>query len=89
MASVISGPTALAFVLVRLFVALMQHSFGLDDAFCMAAGATRLAMIIVEVLTARAGFGRDTWTVSAENIYLALKVVCRSLGVVLLNLIAN
>lgn len=53
----------------------MQHSFGLDDVFCLLAEAACLPTTIMQSVTPGLGFGRDTWGCTADNIYTVLKVL--------------
>jgi hypothetical protein len=46
----------------------------LDDVFCIAALAADLPLTILQCITPKLGFGRDTWAVPAEDITLVLKV---------------
>lgn len=70
----VSGKAALLVGGVRTFVASYQDSFGLDDAFALAAEAACLPVTVIQCITPKLGFGKDTWTVPQENIYRALKV---------------
>lgn len=51
----------------------MQSSIGMDDIFCIAAEATCLSTTVMQAITPRLGFGKDTWAVPADRIYLILK----------------
>lgn len=72
--SVVAGSIALLAVAVRMSVAYIQRSFGLDDIFCLAAEAACLPITLMQCYTPFLGFGKDTWLVSPDNIYSILKV---------------
>jgi hypothetical protein len=67
---------ALAFVAlgIRLVVSLQQHIFGMDDASAVAAMVFAAPVTFGQVVCGVLGFGRDTWAVPSENIYIILKV---------------
>lgn len=68
------GGLALLALLIRMQVSLNQHIFGLDD-FC-AVGAYVFAAPVTfgQLVCGIYGFGKDTWAVPPENIYLIMKV---------------
>jgi hypothetical protein len=55
-------------------MALMQDSFGLDDVFALGAEAACLPVTVIQCITPKLGFGKDTWVVPQQNIYKVLKV---------------
>lgn len=55
-------------------MAVTGGSFGLDDIFCLAAEAACLPVTLMQTKASRIGFGKDTWLVSADNIYMIQKV---------------
>jgi hypothetical protein len=67
---------ALAFVAlgIRLVVSLQQHIFGMDDASAVAAMVFAAPVTFGQIVCGVLGFGRDTWAVPSENIYIILKV---------------
>ncbi|KAF2728073.1 hypothetical protein EJ04DRAFT_569846 [Polyplosphaeria fusca] len=69
----ISGLFALVAVIVRTIAA--GPNFGLDDFFACAAMAGAIPMDVLQLYTGPAGFGKDVWNVSFDNIYLILKYV--------------
>lgn len=70
----IAGSIALIAVSVRTLVGIMRDSFGLDDAFAIAAEAACLPVTVIQCITPTLGFGKDTWAVPHENIYRVLKL---------------
>ncbi|KAH7067227.1 hypothetical protein BKA63DRAFT_581933, partial [Paraphoma chrysanthemicola] len=71
---IVAGTAALIAVSVRTLVALMQDSFGLDDVFALAAEAACLPVTVIQCITPKLGFGKDTWVVPQGNIYRVLKL---------------
>lgn len=69
-----AGTVALIAVSIRTLVAIQQHSFGLDDVFALAAEAACLPVTVIQCITPKLGFGKDTWVVPHHNIYRVLKV---------------
>ncbi len=59
---------------VRIYVATTQSTFGMDDIMCLAALAANLPLTLLQTITPKLGFGRDTWAVPAENITKVLRV---------------
>jgi len=71
---IVAGSIALAAVSIRTLVALMQNSFGLDDVFALAAEAACLPVTVIQCITPKLGFGKDTWAVPHSDIYKVLRV---------------
>ncbi|OAK98846.1 hypothetical protein IQ06DRAFT_337320 [Phaeosphaeriaceae sp. SRC1lsM3a] len=74
----VAGSVALVAVSVRTLVAFMRDSFGLDDAFAIAAEAACLPVTVIQCITPTLGFGKDTWVVPHQNIYRVLKLTYAS-----------
>lgn len=71
---IVAGTVALISVSVRTLSAIMQNSFGLDDVFALAAEAACLPVTVIQCITPKLGFGKDTWLVPQQNIYKVLRV---------------
>lgn len=56
------------------FARALARQLGLDDIFCIAAETACLPVTIKQSVTPGLGFGKDTWTVPADNIYMIQKV---------------
>ncbi|TLD14785.1 Actin cytoskeleton-regulatory complex protein [Venturia nashicola] len=74
MTGIVAGTVALASVSVRTLSAIIQNSFGLDDVFALAAEAACLPVTVIQCVTPRLGFGKDTWVVPQQNIYKVLRL---------------
>jgi hypothetical protein len=74
MTGLLAGSVALIAVSIRTLMALMQDSFGLDDVFALGAEAACLPVTVIQCITPKLGFGKDTWVVPQQNIYQVLKV---------------
>ncbi|KAF2256458.1 hypothetical protein BU26DRAFT_599145 [Trematosphaeria pertusa] len=60
------------------FARALARQLGLDDIFCIAAETACLPVTIKQSVTPGLGFGKDTWTVPADNIYMIQKLVYAS-----------
>jgi hypothetical protein len=69
----VSGGAAMLAVIVRCL--LSRNSFGLDDAFVIAAFVSALPMGILEFIMSDDGFGRDIWTIPSAKIYRIVQVL--------------
>ncbi|KAF2472741.1 uncharacterized protein BDR25DRAFT_154355, partial [Lindgomyces ingoldianus] len=69
----ISGLFALTAVIVRCVAA--GKNLALDDIFVAAAMAGAIPMDVLQLYTGPAGFGKDVWNVSFDNLYYILKLV--------------
>jgi hypothetical protein len=69
----VSGGAAMLAVIVRCL--LSRNSFGLDDAFVIAAFVSALPMGILEFIMSNDGFGRDIWTIPSAKIYRIVQVL--------------
>lgn len=76
--SLVIGATALVSVCMRMYVAVRQASFGMDDTACLVAYAASVPVTIVCCVTSLHGFGQDTWASPVEDIFLTLKVSRRT-----------
>jgi predicted permease len=65
---------SIALVAVVLRCIARADRFALDDIFAVVAFTTGLPQAIITVLMSKKGFGKDIWTLSAENITWILKV---------------
>ncbi|QDS69216.1 hypothetical protein FKW77_000750 [Venturia effusa] len=73
-AGFVAGSVALISVSVRTLHSIMQGKFGLDDVFALAAEAACLAVTVIQCITPKLGFGKDTWVVPQQNIYKVLRL---------------
>lgn len=71
---IVAGTIALTAVSVRTLASIIQSSFGLDDVFAIAAEAACLPVTVIQCITPKLGFGKDTWVVPHHDIYKVLKV---------------
>lgn len=75
-ASTICGSLALLGVLMRIFVAVRQNSFGYDDLCACLASAMAVPNFIGLAISAKQGLGKDIWTLTPEEIQKCLRVSC-------------
>lgn len=68
------GALALFALCIRMLVSLQQHIFGYDDFCALIAYAFAAPVTFGQLVCGVLGFGRDTWAVPANNIYLIMKV---------------
>lgn len=68
------GALALLALLIRLQVSIQQHIFGLDDFSAVVAYTFSAPVTFGQLVCGVFGFGKDTWAVPPENIYLIMKV---------------
>jgi hypothetical protein len=66
----------LAFVAlgIRIFVSLQQHIFGYDDSCAVLALVFAVPVTFGQLACGILGFGKDTWAVPVDNIYVIMKV---------------
>jgi hypothetical protein len=66
----------LAFVAlgIRIFVSLQQHIFGYDDSCAVLALVFAVPVTFGQLACGILGFGKDTWAVPIDNIYVIMKV---------------
>lgn len=69
-----SGILAFLATVIRLSVALSQNTFGLDDASAIVAELTGITFTSFVFYLSLIGFGRDTWTVDPNQLYIFQKV---------------
>ncbi|KAJ8107711.1 hypothetical protein OPT61_g8678 [Boeremia exigua] len=69
------GSLAFLALLIRIFVAVRQHSFGYDDLFACLAGCMSVPNSIGLAISARIGLGRDIWTLTPFEITRVQKVI--------------
>lgn len=74
MTNAVFGAFALTALLIRLQVSIQQQIFGLDDLNALVAYAFSAPVTFGQLVCGVLGFGRDTWAVPPENIYLIMKV---------------
>jgi hypothetical protein len=72
----ICGSFAFLAVVMRIFVALRQHSFGYDDLCACLASCMAVPNFIGLTISAKMGLGRDMWTLTPEQIENCLRVCC-------------
>jgi hypothetical protein len=65
---------SIAFVAIVLRCIARADRFALDDIFAVAAFIIALPQAIITVLMSKKGFGKDIWTLPADNITWILKV---------------
>lgn len=70
----ICGSFALLAVLMRIFVAYRQKSFGYDDLCACLASCMAVPNFIGLTISAKLGLGRDMWTLTPEEIQKCLRV---------------
>ena len=70
----LSATLAFLATCIRISVAWFQNSFGLDDACAIIAELAGIPFTVFVAYLASIGFGRDTWTVDPEKLYIFLKV---------------
>lgn len=68
----VSGGAALFSVAARCYI--VGKGFALDDFFAVLAFISAIPLGVMQFLSLDAGNGRDTWTVTPENITLIMKV---------------
>jgi len=67
------GVLALLALGIRLLVSFQQHIFGNDDICAIVGHVFSAPVTFGQIACGTLGFGKDTWAVSASNIYLILK----------------
>jgi hypothetical protein len=70
----ICGSFAFLAVVMRVFVALRQNSFGYDDLCACLASCMAVPNFIGLTISAKQGLGRDMWTLTPEEIQRCLRV---------------
>ncbi|UPX11213.1 uncharacterized protein EKO05_0001833 [Ascochyta rabiei] len=75
------GSAALLAIIMRLFVAMRQNTFGYDDLFACLAACMSVSSSIGLALSAKLGLGRDIWTLKPHEINRIHKItyVCQNL----------
>lgn len=69
------GGLAFVALLVRIQVSIQQHIFGLDDFSAIVAYIFAAPVTFGQLVCGLLGFGKDTWAVSPEYIYMIMKIV--------------
>jgi hypothetical protein len=72
--AVITLPIAWVATAMRISVALLQNTVGIDDGFALAAVVASTPVSALQTITPGLGFGKDTWYSTPENINKVLQV---------------
>ena len=72
------GALALIALGIRMLVSLQQHIFGYDDSCAVIAYVFAAPVTFGQIACGLLGFGKDTWAVPPENIYMIMKVRLRT-----------
>lgn len=68
------GTLALIALVIRMLVSIRQKIFGTDDLCAIIAYVFAAPVTYGQLACGILGFGKDTWAVPPENIYLIMKV---------------
>lgn len=68
------GGLALLALAVRMLVSLQAHIYGWDDLCAVVAFLFAAPITFGQIYAGTLGFGKDTWAVPPENIYVIMKV---------------